>query len=263
MSNPELEQREFLASARRGLSPNAADEARVFASLERALASAAAAGAGSAPGAQATDSVVRPLLGRVGAGRLVTALALVGAATGGYYAGFRAGARSSSRTSNPVVAVAPVASVLAVASSAPSPLPASALARDESPVRAGEARRSEKPAARTEPSAAPVPVRSRSLEEEVRTLRRVERALRERNPRLALALLSDLDREVPEGQLSEERLAAQTMARCALGYGAPQVLANDFSERYPASAYVSRVQQVCESELNARPAQPEPEQSKK
>jgi hypothetical protein len=79
-------------------------------------------------------------------------------------------------------------------------------------------------------------------------LRRVERALREQNPRFALALLGELDRAVPNGQLREERLAASTLARCALGSGSPSALLEEFSKRHASSAYLTRIRQACASE---------------
>jgi hypothetical protein len=90
-----------------------------------------------------------------------------------------------------------------------------------------------------------------SLEEEVRTLRRVERALRTENPRLAIALLGDLDRVVPGGQLAEERLAASVQARCLLGYGSAVALLEDFVKLHPTSAYLKRVRAACGAETNA------------
>jgi len=85
-----------------------------------------------------------------------------------------------------------------------------------------------------------------SLENEVRALRSVERALRDQRPGLALALLARLDREVPDGRLAEEREATSVIAHCALGDGPLGVdLAGDFAERYPSSAYLGRVRQSC------------------
>jgi hypothetical protein len=84
------------------------------------------------------------------------------------------------------------------------------------------------------------------MAEEVRVLRSVERALRENRPGFALALLRELDRSVPKGQLTEERLAVRTIARCASGavpFGVN--LAEDFADRYPASVYGRRVTEVC------------------
>jgi hypothetical protein len=84
------------------------------------------------------------------------------------------------------------------------------------------------------------------MAEEVRALRSVERALRESRPGFALALLRELDRSVPDGQLREERLAVRTIARCAGGdvpFGVN--LAEDFADRYPASVYGRRVTEAC------------------
>ena len=95
-------------------------------------------------------------------------------------------------------------------------------------------------------SAAPAPATPETLAEEVRALRGAERALREDHPGLALALLRELDRAVPNGRLAEERLAVRTIARCASGdvpFGVS--LAQDFSERYPGSLYDRRVTDAC------------------
>ena len=54
------------------------------------------------------------------------------------------------------------------------------------------------------------PSQTESLAIEVRALRNAERALRDGNPGLALAFLQELDRQVPNGQLAEERDAAGT-----------------------------------------------------
>ncbi|HSS39286.1 MAG TPA: hypothetical protein VLT58_11000, partial [Polyangia bacterium] len=95
----------------------------------------------------------------------------------------------------------------------------------------------------TEP---PAPTPAASLAVEVRALRNVERALRDHNAGLATAYLDDLDRDVPDGQMREERVALRAIARCARG---PQPfgvdLAQDFAAAYPASAYRARVEQAC------------------
>jgi hypothetical protein len=80
----------------------------------------------------------------------------------------------------------------------------------------------------------------------VRALRGVERALRDRQPGLALALLRQLDRAVPDGKLGEEREATSAIARCALGTVPLGVdLAEDFADRHPDSVYLKRVEQAC------------------
>lgn len=91
-------------------------------------------------------------------------------------------------------------------------------------------------------------------EEEVRTLRRVERVLREHNPRFALALLSDLDRSVPQGKLMEEREAARTVATCELEGATPAASdqAAAYAARFSGSVYASRVQQAYGVETQRR-----------
>jgi hypothetical protein len=82
------------------------------------------------------------------------------------------------------------------------------------------------------------------LDAEVRLLRRVELALRDRNPRFALGLLGELERTIPGGQLAEERHAARVMARCQLE-GGSRSLAKEFAAGHPGSAYTSRVEETC------------------
>jgi hypothetical protein len=83
-------------------------------------------------------------------------------------------------------------------------------------------------------------------------MRRVERALREGNSRLALALLGELERAVPRGRLGEERSAAEVMAKCGLGVGPPLVLADDFAKKYASSVYYARVMQACQEAADER-----------
>jgi hypothetical protein len=250
MSDSDFAQRELLAAARRGLSPTSTDSERVFAAVERALLAASSARAQTSDAAPVT----RPLVSKLGMGRWLTAVAVVGAGIGGYCAGFRAGSRSSGAEAHHA-RVAASASVAPVAVAAPAERSASDGERVP-PVPAPAPHSAKRDAQRSSldaPSTEPV---APSLEQEVRTLRRVERALREQNPRLALALLSDLQRDVPQGQLLEERSAAETMARCSLGFGAKLVLSREFSERYAESAYVARVRQVCEGDVDAGMAEP-------
>jgi hypothetical protein len=80
----------------------------------------------------------------------------------------------------------------------------------------------------------------------VQAVRNAERALRDGKPGLALTFLAELDRQVARGQLTEERDAMATLARCARGDRPIGVdLGADFIERYPASVYRARVEQVC------------------
>jgi hypothetical protein len=85
-----------------------------------------------------------------------------------------------------------------------------------------------------------------ALGQEVRALRAVEHALRDDDPRLALAILQQLDRDVPKGKLVEERRATSVIARCSAGavpFGVD--LAADFAGDYPESVYLGRVEQSC------------------
>jgi hypothetical protein len=85
-----------------------------------------------------------------------------------------------------------------------------------------------------------------SLAIEARALRNAERALRDGKPGLALAFLQELDRQVPNGRLTEEREAAATLVRCARGEHAFGVdLAEEFASRYPTSVYRGRIDQAC------------------
>lgn len=85
----------------------------------------------------------------------------------------------------------------------------------------------------------------RSLDEEVRTLARVERSLREQNPRLALALLDEMDATIGSGKMMEERRATRVVARCQLEPESRAALANAFIDRHPRSVYLERVAQAC------------------
>lgn len=92
-----------------------------------------------------------------------------------------------------------------------------------------------------------------SLGHELQALRAIDRALREGQPHLALALLQKLEREIPDGRLGEERQASLVMARCLAGervFGVDP--AADFREAYPESVYLSRVQQACAASSEGR-----------
>lgn len=268
----DAEERRLLELARGEWSPRAGDSQRVLAALKARFPSsdgpserAAADSHGAAthegetlrarPGGALNEASqlmrLAPWATRAG-----VALVIAGSSGAlGYWLGYRAASRAEltsalarqastptrkaaavSSVSSPVVrvpTVAPLAAPVAEeAVAARPPLP-----REQAPTGGGSGR----------PSA------EGSLEEEVRMLRRVERALREQNPRLALALLSKLDASVPRGQLQEERVAAEIAAKCALGHGSPANLLKDFTARYARSAYLARVGQACAPEGEAAP----------
>jgi len=230
---------EVLEQARRGLAPSAADARRVRAGVAAAISGIGPGtpdpGAPGSAGEAVASSVVA---------KLVVAGAVAAAAALGYVAGHRAGVseeRARAVGASPVAA----ASSGAMAQLSPVPLPPAASALPQ-PI-PGPAPRSAGSVVSPRPSVAPSAAASgrAAFDEEVIQLRRVQRALREGNARLALALLDDLDRAVPQGRLGEERAAAGVMARCALGVGPPSVVADDFAKRFPNSVYAARVQQAC------------------
>jgi hypothetical protein len=83
------------------------------------------------------------------------------------------------------------------------------------------------------------------LDEEVRQLRRIERAIRDDNPRLAVAIADNLDRDIPQGQLLAERRAARLMAGCQLDVAAGADAAVRFLADHPQTAYASRIRELC------------------
>jgi hypothetical protein len=240
----------MLARARAGLSPTAADALRVRASLDAALA---------APGDVTPDA--SPSGSGLGTGGgwslrfLATSIAVatVGAGAGGYWMGYRAGAREPgpavthavAKDGAPSPSGASPSGPIAIAETGP-PSPAAPVAigdaagvRETSRRRPGNMPRTARPEVVASPA--------ESLEQEVRALRAVERALRDDDPRLALAILQQLDRDVPKGKLVEERRATSVIARCAAGdvpFGVNW--AEDFASDYPDSVYRGRVEQSCE-----------------
>lgn len=222
--------KEMLNRARRGWSPGAADAARV----RRAIDGAVAAPAPSAPPLRRAGASVwlRQVL-------LAGAFAAAGAGVG-YWAGRQAERRQAM--------VRPVAGPPALGPAAPAamPPPSPTLAPAGPPVTAPLAAHHRADGARRRPAEQPEGSPAESLAAELRALRNIERALRDGNPGLATAFLDQLDREVPDGQMREERAALRAIARCARGSQPFGVnLAQDFAAAYPASAYRARVEQAC------------------
>ena len=250
MTRMESEEETMLALGRGALAPSPADRARVRASLRSALAAALphATDVPEAPvaGDSGTASgIFWPNLGvaKAWVARLGTA-ALIGIlGTGvGYWAGYRAGltarsAQSSPPPARPPLSSAPSASVAASASSVPPS--EQVVTRPARPARTSAApHRSEAPAPRPALPEAPV-------DEELRTLRRAERALRQGNPRLALVLLEELSRSTRGGRLLEERAAEMVIARCALEPSEGARLSLEFERTHSESVYLDRVKQSC------------------
>ncbi|HVX97184.1 MAG TPA: hypothetical protein VHK47_19865 [Polyangia bacterium] len=246
----DLDASTVLARARAGLSPSAEQTAQVRQSLATAIAS------GTMPArarAGATSGTVRL------ATRLVLASTLaLGAAGTGYVAGYRAGRRALPVVPRAAPLAAPPASEAARGPGPATSSSAPAAERTSEPRRAGGLARPARSVATastaTETKAPP----AASLEAELRALRGVERALRDHQPGLALALLRRLDAEVPDGKLVEERDATSAIARCELGdvpFGVD--LARDFADRHPDSVYAARVAAGCRDGARKSSAEPE------
>ena len=263
MNGDKRDSSEVLARARRAWSPGPADAARVRRGIGAALAAGPASDGGAAPGGPRVSASAPNWTSR-----LLVAGAIAAASGGsGYWAGHRAGLREA----RPLPSVAslsptgvPALDPNGPSLSAPSPTsdaPTSA-ARSLAipslvPSRHGAH------AARHE-SDGPTSPQTESLAIEVRALRNAERALRDGNAGLALAFLQELDRQVPNGQLVEERDAAGTLARCARGdhpFGVN--LAAEFTERHPGSVYRARIEQACPATDSSGPGDSPPRRSER
>jgi hypothetical protein len=224
---------DVLARAHRAWSPTAADAERVRRAVAAAVASGAATGSPSPPRAAAAPW----------AARFLVASALAAASGGvGYWAGHRAGLREARVTAPAAIPVPSTAMAGEARPVAPPPI-RSATAAVPSLVPTHHDARLVRHAAGTETRAS-----SESLAAEVQGLRNAERALRDGNPGLALAFLAELERQVPGGQLTEERDAAATLAHCASGdrpFGVD--LGEEFTQRHPTSVYRARVEQACQA----------------
>lgn len=245
-SEPEL--RDLVRRARAGLGPSAADAARVRAGVATVLAGRASDALGRKGDGSGESTSLRTLV-KLG---LVAAVAAA-AGAGGYVFGYRAGMneRERARLSEPTAVIQlPVRPAVETSGTAEAPaldvapLPVSeqpAAAPSPHPARSNTTS-APQPSA---PAAQGAPTGESSLELEARLLARVERALRDKNPRLALGLLGELDREVPGGELEEERAAGRVMAHCMLGTPYATKLATNFASRHPTSAYAARIADAC------------------
>ena len=235
----------ILAQARRALSPTSANEQRVLQNLRAQLATPP-----NLPDVNSLPGRSWPLRA-VGAIAVLGAVALSGGL--GYRKGLEAGIAQQTKLiprANAVVVASAMSAQPELELAPPAPR-----AAHERPLRSVLKVLPVASAARTrnEPPPAPSPL---GLDEEVRQLRRVERAVRESNPRLALVLLEELDRAIPTGQLLEERRAASIMASCQLGTDAAIADARAFAAGHAGSAYLTRVIEICglESERNSAAA---------
>jgi hypothetical protein len=236
-----------LAATRAELSPTSADKARLRAALRLPPAPP------RAQPREATGPMAR-LAGLQASGQLGMALgALLFAA--GVVTGWqlRPVARTTERIATAPFAAAPVIAAPAAAPALVPVAPAGAgkdTADDAAtPAAAAPGERSKprprhSPATRTHDTLEP-------LDAELALLRRVERALRNDDPALALALLAELDQRFPQTRLAEERLAARTMAECRQHAPGAVLHAQAFLRERPASVYSERVQSACALETTA------------
>jgi hypothetical protein len=278
MSDLDAEEEQILAKARRVWTPSDADAARVLRATSLALGlpvtlgvadSAGATTEATAPSETAVTGAARAGLttGKLApltaaASKWLAGLIVVGAAAGGGYVyGFRAGREVSRReavravSAAPVVIAAPAIAPLprptvgseppkVVAAAPPPPSAAGPSTSNALTSPAGAGRSLSKtlsaPSAPTERSA-----HAPSLQAELRALRRVESALRDGKPEIALRVLAQLDRDNPRGNMLEERAAAWALARC--GRSRSNEVAADFAQHHPASVYAERVIAACDA----------------
>lgn len=229
MTDLEPEEAELFGRARRGLSPSARDQERVLLALGPALAMAGAA-------APPSDGSKLWRWGRIGQ---MVVLGLAVAA--GYGWGYRAG-----RQAQPAPVAVKPAPLAPVGASVPTvPAVPSAVPTATVPV-VLERVRGPKPTSGVTSGATPKEAPpAAGLDEEVRQLRRIERAIRDGNPRLALAIGDNLDRDIPHGQLLLERRAARLMASCQLDAEAGATPAARYLTDNPQSAYALRLRELC------------------
>jgi len=240
------DERDLLAAARRGLSPTAADRARVLRAISGVIAAGDAGSNGDVPPGGAPRLITR-------ARRLVAMGAVAVAAAGvGYLGGFRAGRRQAAFDASLSTAASSSAERPKLVTRSPAAERAGIGHLPAAPSRDVADAPALPPAVRRRAHAAPVPpptldeTPSSSLTVELEGLRAVERALRDGKPGFALSLLRELDDKVPKGRLLEERLATRTIARCAAGDVPMGIdLAEEFADRYPDSVYGRRVADAC------------------
>lgn len=250
MKDSELDPAAILSRARSALSPSDADRARVLRAVTVSLSESARSGLSPADGAAAVGT---PQLS--GLVKLSVALTFATATgIGGYALGYRAGVAQRVTAPAPATLARETPSSGIERPSLPNHVPAPPAPSSAAPVTETSAdsslatpnrNRFASSASAGNKSASGAANAEPALELETRLLSRVERALREQNPRFALGLLGELDREVPGGQLREERDAARVVAHCELDSDAAPKLKRDFTTRYAGSAYLARIAQAC------------------
>jgi hypothetical protein len=114
-------------------------------------------------------------------------------------------------------------------------------------------RRAPGPAARARAHLS-APPRSTNDGAELLLLERAERAVRAKNPALALALIAELEQQYPRSPLHEERRSIELMAHCQAGAGAePAARLERFLRQYPESVYFARIAAECNDARSVAP----------
>lgn len=261
-----LEEMRMFDCTRQAFSPDAKDALRVLEATQHALSVEVPPSAAAPPSTPAQVLLHAPGLSiRLVAATCLVALGVaVGFGLSHDVVGLSATPKSSAKigpgatrhlptpidelTSTPDIVQAneftPPESTVPRVETAVAPAPAAKTARAK-PHRKGKREPTESPARRAAKQAALKPTSVDSLAYELARVRRVESALRAGHHYEALALLKELNWDVPKGQLMEERGAARAIANCSLGTENPSRLAATFAKAYPASVYLNRVQGQC------------------
>jgi hypothetical protein len=236
--------------------PDAAVQSRVEVALAARIASGAAAGGDGVPLAK---SLAGSGLG-MSAPKAVLVASVVGAVVA---AGWLAGRSSGSggrpgpeRTTEmptqridrepPSPAVVPPPASPSEGVQLPGPERTSVLHRPSSMIRRRTATQTFLRADGIESVPAEAPAPSDHLGAETAALLSTQRALRDGNTRLALALLDEQDATYGTGALQEERAAARVLALCQSGLvEEARAEADRFERRWPRSALLGRIRSAC------------------
>jgi hypothetical protein len=232
----ERDELEFLSRARRGLLPSDRDGERVLAALSGIVALPASTLARAAPEPSLDLHTIGKSLARGWLARVAIGAAIAAAGGAGYHFGYAAGRADDDKRQT---RVAPT-----TAASIPNPGPSRAISAKTGET-AATTQTSTQHRTTVRPAVSALPGLDPDLAEEARSVARIERSLRDENPRLALGLLDELDRALPSGQLKEERQAARVIAHCQLGGETASTFAARFGKQNPNSAYLSRIREIC------------------
>jgi len=114
--------------------------------------------------------------------------------------------------------------------------------------------------------AGPAPVAKSNPSAELLLLERAERAVRSRNPALALALIAELEQSFPRSPLHEERRSIELMAHCQARGASSDTSAEAkaetaarrarFLRQYPESVYSARIADECDDARAEPPRRP-------